>query len=131
MSNVETVQALYQAFGSGDIPAILERIHDNVVWEDGGRDIGVPWLRPGTGRDHVASFFESLGALEFHGFEPLNFLHGGDQVAVPVKIDATVKSTGKRIAETEIHLWTFSDDGKVSRFRHHLDTAMHIEASSD
>jgi hypothetical protein len=27
-----------------------------------------------------------------------------------------------------MHLWTFNDDGKVSRLRHYTDTAKHIAA---
>jgi ketosteroid isomerase-like protein len=32
MSNVATVQSIYEAFGRGDIPAILDRISDDVIW---------------------------------------------------------------------------------------------------
>jgi ketosteroid isomerase-like protein len=28
-----TVQGIYQAFGSGDVPAILERLAEDVAWE--------------------------------------------------------------------------------------------------
>lgn len=129
MTNVETVQSIYQAFGAGDIPAILNQLADDVVWEQGGTDIGVPWLTPSTGKDHVGKFFASLGALEFTTFEPLNFLEGGDQVAGVVRAEATVRETGKSIAETEIHLWTFGADGKVCAFRHHVDTQQHISAA--
>jgi uncharacterized protein len=43
--NLKTVQAMYEAFGRGDVPSILERLDDDVVWEEGGLDHGVPWLR--------------------------------------------------------------------------------------
>ena len=28
-----------------------------------------------------------------------------------------------------MHLWTFNDDGQVSRFRHYSDTTKHIHAA--
>jgi ketosteroid isomerase-like protein len=33
MSNVETMQQIYEAFRSGDIPEIIERLAEDVRWE--------------------------------------------------------------------------------------------------
>ena len=121
MSNVETVQAIYEAFGQGDIPAILDRLAEDVEWDLDAPSYGIPIYEPGVGREHAARFFEALGDLEFKRFEPTNFLSGGDQVAVPINIEVTVKATGKTAEALEIHLWTFGDDGKVSRFFHAID----------
>ena len=41
---------------------------------------------------------------------------------------AFAKSTGRRIEDTEIHLWTFAKDGSVAAFRHFLDTLQQAEA---
>ena len=96
MSNVATVQSIYEAFGRGDIPAILDRISDDVIWEAGdpgnsAQEAGVPWMLPRREREGVAEFFQQVSAsLEFHGFEPLNLLEGGNQVA------ATIRSTSPR-----------------------------------
>jgi ketosteroid isomerase-like protein len=121
MSNVERVQAIYEAFGRGDIPAILDRLADDVAWDQDAPGYGVPIYEPGTGKDHAARFFESLQDLEFHQFEPTNFLSGGNQVAVTINIEVTVKATGNAVKALEIHLWTFGEDGKVSRFFHCID----------
>jgi ketosteroid isomerase-like protein len=135
MSNVATVQSIYEAFGRGDIPAILDRISDDVMWEAWGTDntaqeAGVPWMLPRRGREGVAEFFQQVSAsLEFHGFEPLNLLEGGNQVAATIRFDVTAKATGERFQDEEIHLWTFSADGKISGLRHYLDTAKHIRAA--
>lgn len=130
MSNIPTVQAMYEAFGRGDVPAILEQMSDDVVWEawDGdnaAQDAGVPWVLARKGKDGVAGFFQDVAAgLEFHSFEPRNLMEGGSQVAATIAIDATAKATGER----EIHLWTFDDAGKVTGMRHYMDTAKHIRA---
>src|SRR4051812_49666848 len=85
MDNIRTVQRIYEAFGRGDIPAILAELADDVVWETyqgSAQDAGVPWLVRREGRDAVAGFFAALEETDLHRLEPLNFLAGGDQVAV-------------------------------------------------
>jgi hypothetical protein len=39
----------------------------------------------------------------------------------PITLEVKVKPTGKEVKGLEIHLWTFGDDGKVSRFFHCID----------
>lgn len=122
MTNVESIQALYDAFGRGDVAAILDQLADDVEWDQDAPAYGVPIYEPGVGKDHVRRFFEAVQAdLEFVRFEPTNFLSGGDQVAVPIKLEAKVKPTGKVLEALEIHLWTFGADGKVRRFFHCID----------
>jgi ketosteroid isomerase-like protein len=133
MSNIATVQEVYAAFGAGDVPAILERLAGDVRWEhwpdgSGAQRHGVPWLLERTGRDEVGEFFASLDALEFHAFAPTAFLEGDGVVAAVIAIDATVKATGERFRDEEIHLWSFGGDGRVTAFRHFVDTAKHVEA---
>lgn len=134
MSYLATVQAVYAAFGQGDIPAILAMLADDVSWEQwtGGNpaaDAGLAHLAPRTGRAEVGAFFASLGALEFHGFEPTGFLEGAHQVAALIRVDVSVRATGRRFQDDEVHLWTFNDAGQVVRLRHYLDTAKHLAAS--
>jgi uncharacterized protein len=133
MSNSQTVQSIYEAFGRGDIPAILDCLADDVRWEhwpdgNGAGRQGVPWLQPRNGKQEVGGFFEALGALEFHDFRPGGFLESNGQVAALVDVDVSVRETGRRFRDSEIHLWTFAADGKVSEFRHYVDTAKHVEA---
>src|SRR4051794_27659116 len=105
MSNLATVQAIYAAFGAGDVPTILAHVADDIDWEYSGAVSEVPWLRKRDGREEVAGFFESLNALEFHSFTVKEILDGGDVVVALIDIDATVKATGKRVTEEdEIHV---------------------------
>ena len=50
MSNLPTVQSLYQAFGAGDGTAFLSHLAENVEWEqwpdNHAAAAGVPWLQP-------------------------------------------------------------------------------------
>jgi len=131
MSNLATVQEIYAAFGRGDVPAILGKLADDVAWEQwtGGNsaaDRGVAHLMPRTGPAEVGEFFASLQGLEFHGFEPTGFLEGGNQVAALIRTDMTIKASGHRFQDDEVHLWTFDDAGRVVQFRHFVDTGKHF-----
>jgi ketosteroid isomerase-like protein len=101
---------------------------EDVEWERGGTDHGVPWLKPGRGKAHVGQFFQAIGAFQLTKFEPKNFLEGGNQVCAVIDIELTVTATGGKVSDEEIHLWSFGPDGKVTAFHHVLDTAQHVAA---
>ncbi len=129
MSNLETVQQIYAAFGRGDIPAILECLDEDVEWEYAIAPIDVPWIQHRRGRSEVPKFFESLDGMEFHGFTPKHFLENDNLVVVLIDVDLTVKATGRRIVEEdEVHIWHFNSQGRVIRFGHKLDTFQHWSA---
>ena len=136
MSNLETLQQSYEAFGRGDIPAILEGFAEDIRWEhhptgNTAQDQDVPYMRPRRGREAAAGFFQDIDAdFEMNSFSPNAFLEGDGLVAAVIDYDLTVKATGKRVRDEEIHLWEFGSDGKITAFRHFLDTAKAIEAHS-
>jgi ketosteroid isomerase-like protein len=133
MSNLATVQSIYDAFGKGDVPTILEMLADDVEWEswvdNSSVRAGVPWMTPLSGRENVARFFEVAGQFEMVDLQVLSFLEGGNQVAVEFVIEVRLPGWGGRsFRDEEIHLWTFDNTGKVSRLRHYTDTAKQIAA---
>lgn len=121
VDHVKTVQVVYEAFGRGDVPTILDQLADDVVWDQDAPGYGVDIYEPGAGKPHVERFFAALAGVEFIRFEPTNFLSGGDQVAVPIEVEVRVRSTGNVVKALEVHLWTFGPDGKVTRFFHAID----------
>jgi ketosteroid isomerase-like protein len=126
VSNIQTVQAIYAAFGQGDIPTILGHLGENVEWEYGTLDAGVPWLQPRRGLTEVPKFFESLGALDFQRFQPKTFLESGNVVVALIDFAVVVKANGRSIVEEdEVHIWHFDNQGRVIRFCHRLDTHKH------
>jgi ketosteroid isomerase-like protein len=133
MSNLTTVQGIYEAFGKGDVPAILDVLAADVEWESWA-DIsavkaGVPWMTPRHGKAEAAKFFETVGQMEIVDLQILNLMEGGDQVAVEFVLEARLPAWGGgHYRDEEMHLWTFNADGKVSRLRHYTDTAKHIAA---
>ena len=129
--NIAAVNDIYAAFGCGDIAAILDRLAPDVAWEawadNSAQRAGVPWMQPQRGRAGAAAFFEQIARFAIHEFKVLSVMGGGNQVASECVIDATLPN-GVRYRDEEMHLWTFGAGGKVTRFRHYLDTAKHIEA---
>jgi hypothetical protein len=120
--NIEKVQAIYAAFGSGDLAAFLSHLAEDVDWEHDWSGVHLPFLVPRRGRSEVVQFFDSLAVLEITQFEIVNLLAGGNQVAAVIRFGARVKPTGADHRDLEMHLWTFGEDGLVTRLRHFADT---------
>ncbi len=126
---VATVQAIYAAFGAGDLPALLARLHPDVEWEWADHPNPVPWLQPRRGRDQVPAFFEALGQVEMERFQPKHFAAFDGLVVVVLDATFRVKASGRRVVERdETHLWQVDADGLVTRFRHRVDTWQHAQA---
>lgn len=124
--HVQTVQAIYEAFGRGEVEAILARLAPDVawdVWEDNhAQRAGVAHLVPRTSRAGVGEFFAVVAGLGVRDFQVLDLMAGERQVAAEVRI------VTERYTDEEMHLWSFGDDGLVARFRHYVDTAKHVAA---
>ena len=128
----QTVREIYEAFGRGDVSFILERLQNDIGWDQGIRDTGLAYLKAGTGLDHVGRFFEALGStVRFDVFEPVAICTDDDHVMVAVREKGENLQTGGTIDEDlVIHLWTFGPDGKVASFRHIGDFALHERAAT-
>ena len=125
MSNLEAVQQMYEAFGRGDVPAIIDKLDSNVEWDVEVETPGVPWLQPRRGAANVPGFFEALAPLNFTRFDPHTFFADGDKVFVLVAIEGTNASGKPFRFPYEGHLWFFNSAGKVTKYQHVTDTAQH------
>jgi uncharacterized protein len=132
--NVKIVAAIYAAFGRGDIAHILSSLAEDVHWEAWADNVaqrrGVPWLAAKRGKAGAAEFFQCIAtAMQVRDFKVLSIMSSGDQVAAEIVIEADIVSTGRRLRDEEMHLWTLNGEGKVTRLRHYVDTAKHLEAA--
>jgi len=131
MSNLSTVQGIYESFGKGDVPAILAVLADDVEWEawadNSAVKAGLPWMTARHGKEAVVGFFEAAGQMEILDLQVLSMMEGGNQVAATIVIESDVPGGG-HYRDEEIHLWSFDADGKVTGLRHYVDTAKHIAA---
>jgi ketosteroid isomerase-like protein len=125
VSNVEAVQAIYQAFGRGDVATILDRLDDAIEWETTVPVPDVPWLQARRGKANIAGFFESLAPLTITRFEPHTIFDGGDKVFVLITFDATAQDKSYSFPDNG-HFWQFNAAGKVGKYDHVTDTAQMI-----
>lgn len=129
--HVETIGAIYEAFGRGDVEVILSHLAEDVRWEEWednhAQRAGVSWLAPRRGREGALEFLRVAGGLQIHDFRVLKMMVGEDSVTAEVIIEFTAPN-GARVRDEELHLWTLGADGKVVRMRHYVDTAKHIAA---
>ena len=130
MTNTETVKAVYEAFGRGDVPAMLSRLADDVRWRnDGVVAREVPWNGNFSGKANVPGFFKAVYEhLDFRKFEPRVFVEQGNHVVAVLRLESTVQRTGRPLENDVVHLWTFDDAGKISGYQHFNDTAMELQA---
>lgn len=128
-SPLETVGALYAAFGRGDLPALFALLHPEVDWSvtvtaPGGEL--VPMLRNGVGHEAARRYFEGVAQLEIHAFDVARLLVDADVVVAEVHLEATHRGTAKRASLDELHHWVVRD-GLVVRYRPYADTAALID----
>lgn len=130
IANTATVQAIYSAFARGDVAAIQECVTESTHWSFNGASEHVSWHQEVNGRAEVPRFFAAIGAnADFAAFDPRVFVSEGSHVVVRLHLDYTVRSTGKRVDEEQVHWWTFDATGKVESMMHFEDTAQVIAAN--
>ena len=127
--NVKAVQALYDAFGKGDVAGLVAGVADDVRWDVVGRPSDCPCLGVRTGKSGVEDFFKTLGSLyDVSEFAPKDFYPSGDKVFVLGHYAETHKATKKSFESDFVHVFTYKN-GKVSTFQEYSDTAKEAEAN--
>ena len=122
-TNISTIEALYEAFGRGDVDTILANVTDDVDWAAEASSSDAPWYGPHKGPEEVAAFFTAFGtAMEVEEFTPLTYAGTDDEVLTLVRCSATSRQTGKRMAHHLHHYFRFRD-GKISYYRGTEDSA--------
>lgn len=120
MSNLKSVQGVYDAFARGDVPAVLGFLDPDVEWTEAE---GFPYGGTYVGPDAVLQgVFMRLGT-EWDGFAavPGEFIDGGDSVVVLGQYSGTYKATGKSFRTPFAHVWKVRE-GKAVRFTQYVDT---------
>ena len=72
-ANIKTITGLYEAFGRGDVAAILDAVTDDVDWAAEAASSAAPWYGVRHGKDGVAAFFTAFGStMEVEEFTPVS-----------------------------------------------------------
>jgi len=129
IDRIAAVQAVYAAFGAGDVAAIQAQVAPGTCWDFNGARPEVPWHQPAHGPAGVAKFIACfMENVEVLQFEPREFIHSGLHVVVEIRLKYRVRATGREVAEEQLHWWTFDEAERIARLRHFEDTAQVLQA---
>lgn len=130
MGNRQVIQGIYEAFGKGDLPAVLEAFEPKIEWREAE---GNPYEMEGNawigGEAVTQNLFAKLAA-DWDAFTvtPKSFHDAGDSVVAEGRYTGTHKVTGKRIDVQFCHVWRLSG-GRVKSFQQYCDTAQLQDAA--
>lgn len=128
MNNSEIIKSLYEAFGRGDVPAVLAVLDPIVNWTEAeGFIYGGTYIGPDAVLENV---FMKFGT-EWEGFSavPGQFVDdGGNTVVVLGTYTGKYLKSGRSIEVPFAHVWTLRD-GKAVRFVQYTDTLVIARAT--
>jgi ketosteroid isomerase-like protein len=119
---IATVQRLYEAYGRGDVDAVLAELADDVDWAAEATGRAVPWWGNFRGKAEVPRFFKEIGSnVDVTEFSILGFTSNETDVIATIHWTFTVHATGKTASMHMQHWWKFAG-GKIVFFRGSEDT---------
>jgi ketosteroid isomerase-like protein len=128
--NLKLIQDVYEAFGRGDLPAILGSLTDDVDWNHPRPD-RIPWGGQRRGPEEVTGFFVALGqTVDVEEFQPQRFHADLDTVIVFGRERMRARATGRNYENQWVHEFVIRD-GKIAKFTEYTDTAAIIAALHD
>jgi ketosteroid isomerase-like protein len=125
--NKSLVNQAYSNFQSGNLPALMALMSDDVTWTL-PEMAGVPFAGKRSGRDAVSEFFSLLGASqEAITFNPRELIADGGRVVALGSYEWKVLANGREFKGDFAHAWGIRD-GKVASFDEYTDTAACVAA---
>jgi ketosteroid isomerase-like protein len=121
-ANADRIRSLYEAFGTGDIPAVLGMMSPEIVWNEAEHfpyADGNPYIGPEAVLQGV--FARCGGEWDGFGVEIEDIIDGGDTVVALGRYTGTYKATGRSQRTQMVHVWRF-EDGVITGFQQYADT---------
>ena len=130
-ANIKTIMSVYEAFGRGDVAAIVDAVTDDVDWAAEAAGSAAPWHGVRHGKDAVGAFFAEFGStMEVEEFTPVSIAANDTDVLTVVRCRTRSRRTGKSAAMDLHHFFRFTD-GKIAYYRGTEDTAQTEAALRD
>jgi hypothetical protein len=130
--NRAIVNGMYQSFSTGDVPAVLAAMNDNIVWNEAESN-SLADGNPYKGPDAVLKgVFTRLGE-RWENFRLVDIkLHemANDKVLATLRYHGKNLKTGTSINAQAAHLWTLRE-GKVIGFQQYVDTKQLADAENE
>jgi len=120
--NVKVIRGLYDSFETGDVPAVLAQMDQQIEWKEAENFLyadGNPYIGPQAVLEGV---FMRLGS-DWEGFTvtPEEWLDAGNHVVVLGTYRGKHKETGREVKAQFAHVWGIRE-GRVVRFQQYTDT---------
>ena len=123
IENTERVAGIFEAFGRGDIPHILDQLADDARFVS-HLDPIVPWAGEYTGKDNVARFFQALGGSVDVADHPVHAVVAqGDTVVATGDVSFSVRETGKAGSSSWVYIFKLAN-GQVLSYDQFNDTRL-------
>ena len=120
--NIAIVQQAYDNFKTGNIPALLDQLSEDVQWQLPKME-NVPFAGKYTTRAGVGEFFALVAANQDElKFEPRETVAQGDKVVSLGYYQWRVKATRREFESDFAHVFTIRN-GKIAAFAEYTDTA--------
>jgi ketosteroid isomerase-like protein len=122
----DVIGGVYEAFGRGDIPAILAMIDEHIDWH---APENLPHGGHFQGRDAVGRFFQGIGETwEDLQLELEDIVSGGERVIALARVHGRLRATGEEAGYSSAHAWT-AQDGTPVRFAEYVDAPLTLPAA--
>jgi ketosteroid isomerase-like protein len=121
--NVAIVKRVYDAFGRGDVPAVIGAFDPNIHWREAEGFIYAdrnPYVGPEAVLQGV--FMRLAGDWDDFKVQPEQISATAEGALTQGRYSGTCKATGRRVDAQFAHVWTIKD-GKVTQFQQYTDTA--------
>lgn len=123
--NITLVKGIYEAFGAGDVPAVLGAMSPDIIWNEADNfpyADGNPYIGPEAVLNGV--FARCIGEWDDFAVVIEEILDAGESVVAFGRYTGTFKATGTAQNTQISHVWRIQD-GKAVRFQQHADT-LHV-----
>jgi ketosteroid isomerase-like protein len=124
--NGDIIKELYDAFGRGDVPAVLAGFDPAIEWWEAEGFLyaeGNPYVGPQGVAEGV--FQRIVSDVQDFTVTPESFIDSGEVVVVQGRYTGAIKGTP--LDAQFAHVWTFRTE-KVTRFQQYTDTKQWAEA---
>ena len=120
--NVALVEQAYDAFGRGDVEAVLGLLSDNIEWSEAENSPFWPGRAFHGPQEIVQEVFARLGAetTDFR-ISVSRILGCGETVLVEGRYSGTWNANGTSFDLQMAHIWDF-ENGKAVRWQQYTDT---------
>ena len=127
--SVDVVKGIYEAFGRGDVGAVLGAFDAAIDWREADNFLyadGNPYIGPQAVAQGV--FQRIVTDAEGFNLAVENVIDGGDTIVAQGRYRGTMKKTGTPVDAQFAHVWHVRD-GKVVRFQQYTDTRQWAQAA--